>query len=43
VGFRNCSQTRGLEKVHNVKGMRGHLELNGAPAGIFFASQTQRM
>ena len=43
VGFRSCSQTRGLEKVHNVKGMRGHLELNGAPAGILIASQTQRM
>jgi hypothetical protein len=43
VGFRSCSQTRGLEKVHNVKGMRGHLELKGAPAGIFLASRTQRM
>jgi hypothetical protein len=43
VGFRNYSQTRGLEKVHNVKGMRDHLELNGAPAGIFLAFQTQRM
>ena len=43
VGFRVCSQTRGLEKVHNVKGMRDHLEPNGAPAGIFLASQTQRM
>jgi hypothetical protein len=43
VGIRDCSQTRGLEKVHNVKGMRNHLGLNGAPAGIFLASQTQRM
>ena len=35
VGFRECSQTRGLEKVHSVKGMRDHLETElNSPAGI---------
>ncbi|SPF39356.1 hypothetical protein SBDP1_240002 [Syntrophobacter sp. SbD1] len=43
VGFRDCSQTRRLLKVHSEKGTGVHLELIDAPAGILPASQTQRM
>jgi hypothetical protein len=31
VGLQDCSQTRGLEKVHNVKEVRDHPELDDAP------------
>jgi len=43
VGFRDCSQTRRLLKVHSEKGTELHLELIDTPAGILPASQTQRM
>ena len=42
-GLSRMQPTRGLEKVHIVKGMRDHMELNGATAGILLAFQTQRM
>ncbi len=42
-GLSRVQPTRGLKKVHIVKGMRDHLDLTDPPAGIYLASQTQRM